>query len=369
MARFTDLRSDLENICNVKDQRTLVNRTMNRTMDRIAGFQPWPFYLDEAFFATVDDYSTGTITVANGSTTVTGASTVFTAAMVGRKLRVESEQAYYKISAFVSATELTLEQAYQGSLTSGNDYTIYQDEYRLKPNVHIPHLLRQIQNGWALSDIDPGDFDLAFPTPVATGDPSISVPIGTRRDVYSTGTVSGTSGATTITGSSTAWTSVQGLDRGSRIRIGDNVYTVKSVDSATSITIFETLSATVSGTTYQIFLDNIRVQLYTIPDAARNIYYRFYRSPDPLVNDYDEPDLPSDWQWLIITGSLADMWDHKGAMDKSAQAEQKFFAGLNRLKSQYRSVSRVYQRNSQTAGTRRLQPRFPAGTDIRAHAP
>src|SRR3990167_2320282 len=115
MARFADLRSDVEVISQVTDQRSLVNRIMNRTLQRIAGAHPWPFLLDESFFTTVDDYATGTVTATNGSTTVTGASTVFTSAMVGRKFRVEGENAYYKIAAYVSTTEVTLEQAYQGT--------------------------------------------------------------------------------------------------------------------------------------------------------------------------------------------------------------------------------------------------------------
>lgn len=367
MARFTDLRSDTETISQVLNQRNLVNRVINRTLARIYGSHPWPFALDEAFFTTVDDYSTGTVTVTNGSTTVMGASTVFTDAIVGRKIRVGSDNAYYRISAFVSTTELTLEAPYQGSLTSGNTYVVYQDEYRLRADVDVQHFYRQVQQGIALTDVDPGDFDINYPTQTAFGDPTIIAPIGTRRDIYSTGTVSASS--KTITGVSTAWTDVQGLSRGSRIRIGDNVYTVKSVDSATQLTVFETVTTVAAGQSYVIFLDNIRVILKSIPDAARNIYYRFYRKPTPLVNDYDEPDLPETMQYLLPLGSLTELYQFKNDVEKSLLNEKEFEGGIQKWKVHYRSQTRVYQRFPQGSSTRSFQPRFPQGTDIRAHAP
>lgn len=368
MSRFTDLRSDIENLAQITDNRTLVNRVMNRTLQRISGFHPWPFYLDEGFFTTVAEYSTGTADITNGSAAVTGTNTTFTAAMVGRKIRFNGESAYYKILTYTSATSITLEQPYQGTTDTDATLSVYQDEYRLRADVHIPHYLRQVQQGAALTDLDPGEFDSLFPASQTKGDPHFYVPIGTRRDTYSTGTV--TAATKTITGTSTAWTDVQGLSRGSRIRIGDNVYTVQSVDSATQLTVYETVTTVSGATAYVITLDNQRVQLYSIPDSARNIYYRFYREPVPLVNDYDEIDLPSDWQWLLVSGSLSELFTHKGNPEGSLSNEQQLLAGLQRMKSQYRSVSRTYPRYPQGASLgRRLQPTFPMGTDIRAHAP
>lgn len=365
--RFTDLRSDVEGLAQVLNQRTLVNRIMNRTQDRIFGSHPFPFMLDEAFFTTIAPYETGTVTVTNGSTTIQGDSTVWTAAMVGRKFRLGSQNAFYRIAAYVSATELTLEAPFQGDSDSDETYSIYQDEYRLRADVDAQHFSREIQSGVALVDLDPGDFDVNFPTPQAFGDPRAIVPIGSRKDTYSTGTVAASS--KTITGTSTDWLNVQGLSRMSRIRIGDNVYTVKSVDSATVLTVFETVTTVSAGQSYVIFLDNPRILLHNIPDAARNIYYRYYRKPAPLVNDYDEPDVPSTYQHLIVTGSLTELYQFKNDIEKAVLNEREFEKGLVRMKGFYRSRIRVYQRFPQGSGGRSFQPRFPSGTDIRAHAP
>lgn len=70
------------------------------------------------------DYTTGTVTLTNGSKTVTGSGTTFTAAMVGRWIKSDTEGVWYKIAAFVSTTEVTLKRKYVGTTTAGLAYTI-----------------------------------------------------------------------------------------------------------------------------------------------------------------------------------------------------------------------------------------------------
>lgn len=73
------------------------------------------------------DYTTGTVAVTNGSTTVTGSGTTFVRDMIGRWLQVTApngDNQWYKISAFSSTTSLTLESAYDGTTVSGASYTI-----------------------------------------------------------------------------------------------------------------------------------------------------------------------------------------------------------------------------------------------------
>lgn len=73
------------------------------------------------------DYTTGTVALTNGSATVTGSGTTFTAAMVGRWINVTSPSGdgnWYEISGFTSATVITLKKTYQGATVSGASYTI-----------------------------------------------------------------------------------------------------------------------------------------------------------------------------------------------------------------------------------------------------
>lgn len=78
---------------------------------------------------TAADYSTGTIALATGTNTVTGSSTVFTPAMVGRTLIVDpaggnGDGAGYKIQAYVDATHVTLENYYGGMTVAASSFII-----------------------------------------------------------------------------------------------------------------------------------------------------------------------------------------------------------------------------------------------------
>jgi len=77
---------------------------------------------------TQDDYVTGTITVTNGSQTVTGTGTTFTDKMVNQWLQTTdgTDENWYRVSAYVSATVLTLENFYLGTSGSAKAYRIGQ---------------------------------------------------------------------------------------------------------------------------------------------------------------------------------------------------------------------------------------------------
>ncbi len=78
----------------------------------------------------IDTYSTGTISVSNGSATITGSGTTFTAAMVGRYFKVNDTSGgtgdgnWYRITGFTSATIMTIENKYDGVSISGKNYII-----------------------------------------------------------------------------------------------------------------------------------------------------------------------------------------------------------------------------------------------------
>lgn len=70
------------------------------------------------------DYTTGTVTVTNDSTTVTGSGTTFTAGMVGRYIKITGDGFWYKIASFTNATTINLQKKYQGATAAGANYTI-----------------------------------------------------------------------------------------------------------------------------------------------------------------------------------------------------------------------------------------------------
>lgn len=343
---FSTIYTRIESLTNVTSQRALIKDAIQWGLDELTD-RDLPYLMTESFFTTVAPYETGTVTATNGSKTITGSGTTFTTAMVGRKIRVDSQQAYYRISAYVSATEVTLEAPYQGTTTSGATYSIYKDEYKLAADVDTYKVLRQIEDSISLGSIEASAFDIYNPTPFSEGLPRYEVLTGTKLDTYTTGTVSITVNLSALTGSGTSWLSVEGLSRGSRIVIGEYVYTVKSVDSDTAITIYEKASATASTSAYTVHLDNLIIMLKDIPDEAFNVYYRYQRMPFPLINDTDIPDLPEKYHYLLVLYGEATAWTTK---DKE-EAAKKFvlFNGKKRgmwARLSHVSDMRTYRRKS-----------------------
>ena len=86
------------------------------------------------------DYTTGTITLTDGSVTVTGVGTAFTTNMEGRVLRdTDDSSGYdYRISAVSSGTVLLLEEPFTGISGSGKTFLIgeapvYPEEFHYAP--------------------------------------------------------------------------------------------------------------------------------------------------------------------------------------------------------------------------------------------
>lgn len=346
--RFADVLTRVKALSNVTAQDDLLKDSIRMGLDR-ATAKDLPYLMNDGFITTVAPYETGTVAMTNGLKTVTGTDTVWTSSMVGRKMRFNDENAYYRIASVTDATHLTLEVVYQGTTDTDATYSIYKDEYRLPADCDTYKVLRQIENSRALTSLEATAFDIYEPTPEATGHPTFEILIGTKLDIYSTGTLSGTINTSVITGDSTEWTSVEGLGRGSKITIGDYVYTVKSVDSDTQITIYETQVVTSSAlTTYSILLDNYILQFFNIPDSVENIYFRYQRIPYPLINVSDIPDLPEKYHWILIHAGLIWAWLTK---DKArSDIEQTIFeAAIQQMwrRIGYPSTSRTYPRVSQ----------------------
>jgi hypothetical protein len=134
-----------------------------------------------------------------------------------------------------------------------------------------------------------------------------------------------------------------------RIIIGTVAYTVKAVVSDTQLTVYETVTAVSSPTAYFLELRNVIVQLYQIPDAGRALYYRYYRIPEVLANDYDNPDMPQHWDWLLIYGALSMILLEKGDVTKGqVSVEAQFVNGLSNMKLKIGSfvANRIYKKNS-----------------------
>jgi hypothetical protein len=104
---------------------------------------------------------------------------------------------------------------------------------------------------------------------------------------------------------------------------------------------------TVAAQTYIAHLDNPIVQLYEIPDATENIYYRYQRIPFPLINDTDIPDLPEKYHKLLVRYGMAWAWLTKDKEESTRQFSL-FSGGKKRMWARLGNIStsRVVRRRS-----------------------
>jgi hypothetical protein len=329
------IASIVSNMSLVTGQTTLINDAINIALNRVYQWNDWPYYLTEGVFSTTAPYTTGTAAVASGGTLVTITTGVVSIAFAYRKIRFGGEKTYYRIIDIdIIGNTVTLDAPYSGSALLTSSYSIYQDEYLLAPDVDKYKTIRQMQNGVPLLSLSPNTFDGVLPTPQNQADPLYEVNVGTMLETYSIGSVSAT--AKTITGVATSWRTapiLNNVGRMSLIRIGNNVYTIQSVDSDTEITTYETVSTAGAGSSYEITLNNVVVQLYFIPNASRVLKYRYFRLPVPMANDYDIPDMPHEFHWLLIYGALSMIYLQKGDANKSQEtSEARFLQGLEMMK-------------------------------------
>lgn len=343
---FQTIYTRVEDITNVTSQRDLIKDAIQWGLDELSSHN-LDYLISESFFTTVAPVSAGTVDATNGSKNISGTGTTFTAEMVGRKIRINDQEAYYRIETFTNTTAIVLEAPYQGDTVTLKTFSIYKDEYKLAPDVDIYRVLRNIEENISLVSGEISGFDLFHPSPKSEGTPRFELSIGTKLDENTTGTLAGTVGLSVLDGTNTTWLSVEGLENGSRITIGANTYTAKNIDSDIKITIYESLAVTISSQAFTIHLDNSLIQLSDIPDTALNIYYRYQRVPFPLIGDQDIPDLPEKYHKLLITYGCAWAWLTKDK-EESFRQFSIFNSGLTKMWARLGNISssRIYRRRS-----------------------
>lgn len=126
---FSDSQTLLGTLVASKVSSTDIGTFYNLAYRSILESNEWSARLAETVVDTVDPYTTGTATATQGSATITGVGTTWTAAMVGRYIRIASDYTYYLITAVGGVTSLTIEVAYAPATQSLASYEIFQFIY------------------------------------------------------------------------------------------------------------------------------------------------------------------------------------------------------------------------------------------------
>lgn len=173
---FAQLGMDSSDSTNV----TLVKRWINIVQQDIAGRWPWNFLRNREVIQTIPDYTTGTCSVTSAGTTVTGASTVWTATMVGYYIQFQGTNDWYKITARASNTSITIEVGYAPttSLAAGSTYIIRKFFYSLSSTADRIVDIRNWNTPLKLIETDPLTLDSRRPNPQSTATSSAFIAYG-----------------------------------------------------------------------------------------------------------------------------------------------------------------------------------------------
>src|SRR3990167_3489225 len=208
----------------------------------------WPWREKTTTLQTIANYIEGTVTVTNGSRTVTGSGTTFTSAMVGRFLKLSRDNDIYEILAVTNSTTLVLKQPYIGTGDSGLAYLIWNRYYNLPPDVPMNADIMLWQYPYHTNQISKDRIGVSFQRGWESGYPSAWSwgRINRINSIYTiAAAVTTTQNSKTLTGNATTF--IGNVFEGSLITIGVNTYNVESVDSDIQITMVQNAIASVSN--------------------------------------------------------------------------------------------------------------------------
>lgn len=148
--------------------QTNVDRWLNYVQQDICARWPWTFMESRETVVTIPDYITGTVSVNNGSTTVTGVGTTFTAGMDGYFIQFLGANDWYKILTFTSPTQINITPAFVGTSFTNQTFIIRNMFYQLSTAADRIIDIRNWNTPLKLIQVDPRTLDDLRPNPEST---------------------------------------------------------------------------------------------------------------------------------------------------------------------------------------------------------
>lgn len=319
----------------------IAKRAINRSRELIYEYAHWPWSKQRGYIITTASYSTGTVTVEEDSTTITGDSTVWTSGMVGRYFIHGGVP--YKIRKFTSTTSLELEVPYIGEDADEETYYICDAEYTLPYYVReiTAKTVKLIGQNKKMSFISEQDFGDDYAGGSSIDDPQTTkyrLPKYKSTAFYSTGDVT-TDGTTAIVGNGTSWDHTM-IGRAFRIASTSIVYRISDVTSTTALVLDRAYGGT-DGAAQSYEIDPgpcLEIAFYPYFTKSRGIEFWYWTKPDPLINDADIDRLmPGDMHEGVDLGAEWIWYEYeKAGGGEAGNAMQKFYAWLGSQKKKQR---------------------------------
>lgn len=137
---------------------------------------PWKRQEKEIILQSPVSYADGTVAVTQGSASITGTGTIWTALMNGRMIRINNTSEYYSFTR-VSGTMATLDRVYEGPTDTGLAYRIDQAIFQLPSNARIVRQVTPLHDrGIPVNIVTPGDLNRMSPSRNLYGTPKHVAP-------------------------------------------------------------------------------------------------------------------------------------------------------------------------------------------------
>lgn len=182
---LTDLVTELLNAVRESTTTTattvIAKRYINRALYDMHIDSEYPWAVRRASLVTHPTYTTGTVTITQGSTTLAGASTLWNTAnawsvnntRAGGKMNLGGNDVY-TVQTVTNDTTITLEERFMAADVSAGSYTYYEDEYALASDFWQPVDKRQFSDDVSIDLIGPREFYRRYPRNFTLGNPRVA---------------------------------------------------------------------------------------------------------------------------------------------------------------------------------------------------
>lgn len=185
---FSDLYTGLMNAVRADTSQTVTSNQAKRYInvalqDMHIGFgEKFPWAERRDVLVTQPEYTTGTLTITQGSTTITGDSTlwntnnVFSVAnmRIGGKIRINAGTETYRITAVASDTSATLDHKFTQADVAAVSYSYFEDEYALVADFLRPIDMQRFSSNIPIQLVDRLRFRRAYIRNYIVGKPFIA---------------------------------------------------------------------------------------------------------------------------------------------------------------------------------------------------
>lgn len=181
---FTDLQNRVRVTTGVSATEQQAKRYINIALhDMHLGYgEKFSWAERQSTIRTQPRYSTGTVTISQGSTTLTGNGTLWNTnnafsvknARAGGKIVVAGGENVYEVSSVVSNTAIVLNTAFVSASVNGETYVYFEDEYDLAPDFLKPIDLQSFSDAMDIPLISRQEFRRRFPRLNTVGQPMIA---------------------------------------------------------------------------------------------------------------------------------------------------------------------------------------------------